>query len=271
MILFDEIIFGPVLSRRLGFSLGINLLPVNRKICTFNCIYCECGWTKFNKLSAEDFSAEDIVIRLLEERLSEMKNNGSRIDSITFAGNGEPTLHPDFSSIIDNTIVLRNKYYPEAKITVLSNATFWSGELGVGSFDKKIRIKESIINSLKKVDKNMLKLDAGKEETFQLLNKPRIKITLQEIINNLKMFNGDLIIQSLFVKGEHKGIIVDNTEENEVNEWLKNLKVINPKLVVIYSLSREPADKKVLKVSMTDLEKIAEKIRCAGLKVEIYN
>lgn len=257
MILFDEIIFGPVLSRRLGFSLGINLLPVNCKICTFNCIYCECGWTKSSKLTAGDFPSAEIVIKSLEARLEEMKTNQSKIDSITFAGNGEPILHPDFPFIIDNTIYLRNKYYPEADITVLSNASLINND--------------TIINTLKKVDKNMLKLDTGKEETFHLLNNPKINITLEEIVNNLKKFNGDLIIQSLFVKAEHNGIKIDNSADGEVKEWLNHISAIKPKLVVIYTISREPADKKVIKVSKQELKKIAEKVKKAGLNVEVYN
>jgi wyosine [tRNA(Phe)-imidazoG37] synthetase (radical SAM superfamily) len=256
MILFDEIIFGPVLSRRLGFSLGINLLPTDCKICTFNCIYCECGWTKSDKLTAEDFPPADKVISKLEERLIEMKADNSTIDSITFAGNGEPTLHPNFAAIIDSTIDSRNIYYPDAVITVLSNATLINDD--------------NIIMALKRVDKNMLKLDAGDEKTFKLINNPEINVTLHEIIGNLKKFNGNLIIQSMFIKGEFNGIKIDNTEEAEVNKWLIHLKEIKPELVVIYSISRTPANRNIIKVSKQVLNRIAEKVKNEGINVEVY-
>jgi wyosine [tRNA(Phe)-imidazoG37] synthetase (radical SAM superfamily) len=254
--LFNEIIFGPVTSRRLGISLGINLLPVSSKICTFDCIYCECGWTNTDNLQNNSIPSADKVRILLEEKIIAMKSDDLIIDSFTFAGNGEPTLHPEFAEIVDITVGLRDKYYPGAVITVLSNAS--------------VLHREKIIDALKKVDKSMLKLDVGKEETFQLINKPRTDITLLEIVDNLKKFNGKLIIQSLFIKGEHNGVKIDNTAEDEINEWVKHIITINPELVVIYSISREPADKNIIKVSKDVLDSIADKLRNAGLNSEVY-
>lgn len=256
MILFDDIIFGPVLSRRLGLSLGINLLSVNSKICTFDCIYCECGWTKAKYSLPEEIPTALQVKELLEKKLQNMSTNKLKIDSITFAGNGEPTFHPEFSEIIDNTILLRNKYFPKTKVTVLSNASLINDE--------------KIINALKKVDNNILKLDTGNNETFHLLNKPMVDIELEIIVSNLKKFNGDLIIQSLFVRYEHNGRIIDNTSEDEINEWLKALTNIKPRLVMIYPISREPAYRNVKKISKNELENIAGKVSNIGLKSEVY-
>lgn len=256
MLLFDDIIFGPVLSRRLGISLGLNLLTVNSKVCTFDCIYCECGWTKSCHVEPCETPSSAQVKELLEQKLQKMSANKQKIDSITFAGNGEPTLHPEFPQIINNTISLRNKYYPGTKVTVLSNASMINNE--------------NIINALKKVDNNMLKIDTAINETFHLLNKPLIKLELKEIISNLKKFNGDLIIQSLFVRAEINGRIIDNTTENEINEWLKVLALIKPRLVMIYPISREPAHKNVKKISKPELDKIAERVKTIGLQTEIY-
>ena len=256
MILFDDIIFGPVLSRRLGISLGMNLLTVNSKVCTFDCIYCECGWTETSNTDPENTPSAIQVKELLEKRLEKMSANKQKIDSITFAGNGEPTMHPEFPEIIDDTILLRDKYFPETKITVLSNASLINDE--------------KIINALKKVNNNILKLDTVINKTFHLLNKPLVKIDIEDVIRNLIKFNGELIIQSLFVRSEHNGIIIDNTTDEEINAWVKTLSEIKPQLVMIYPISRETAQMNVQKVSKTVLDKITEKVRNIGLKTDVY-
>jgi wyosine [tRNA(Phe)-imidazoG37] synthetase (radical SAM superfamily) len=256
MILFDEVIFGPVLSRRLGISLGINLLTVNSKICTFNCIYCECGWTQSTNLNPDEIPTASQVKELLEKKLAGMSSKKMKLDSITFAGNGEPTLHPEFDDIIDITIELRNIYYPQAKITVLSNASLLNND--------------KIINALKKVDNNMLKLDTGVEETFHLINKSRVKISLKEIIENIKKFNNDFIIQTLFVRAEIDGKKIDNTTDVEIDNWLRLLKEINPRKLVIYPISRIPADRSVMKISKHELDNISEKARHEGFITEVF-
>jgi wyosine [tRNA(Phe)-imidazoG37] synthetase (radical SAM superfamily) len=256
MILFDEVIFGPVLSRRLGISLGINLSSVDSKICSFNCIYCECGWTKSAMLSKASVPSASEFNDLLEQKLMFLKNNNSAIDSITFAGNGEPTLHLDFPEIIDITISLRNKHFPKTKITVLSNASTVSNDI--------------IVSSLKKIDNSMLKLDTGIERTFRIINKPVIDISLADIIANLKKFNGNLIIQSLFFRGEINGEIIDNTTQTEVSQWIDVLRQINPESVVIYPVSRTPAHRSIVKISASELDSIAGKARNAGFRTEVY-
>lgn len=254
--LFDKVVFGPVYSRRLGISLGINLLPVAYKYCSFNCIYCECGWTEIDNINKIIFPPAIVVKQFLEKKLREMLENGEIPETISFAGNGEPTLHPDFPEIIDFTISLRNKYSPKSKIAVLSNAT-------------TLHLPE-VVNALKKIDKNILKLDAGTEETFRLINNPLGNITQEEIVNNLKLFKKKLIIQSLFVRGDYNGKQVDSTSEKEINPWLKHLKELKPELVMIYPIARATPVKGLEKISMAELNTIAEKVRKIGLKAEVY-
>jgi wyosine [tRNA(Phe)-imidazoG37] synthetase (radical SAM superfamily) len=254
--LFDKVIFGPVHSRRLGVSLGINLLPTGYKYCSFNCIYCECGWTKIDIIDKIIFPPAIVVKQFLEKKLREMLENNELPDAISFAGNGEPTLHPDFPEIIDFTIELRNKYSPESKIAVLSNATM-------------LHIP-AVVETLEKVDQNILKLDAGTEETYKQINNSLVSITLEEIVNNLKQFKKNLIIQSLFVRGDYKGKRIDNTSEKEINLWLKHLKELKPELVMIYPIARATPAKGLEKISLKKLEAIAEKVREIGLNAEVY-
>ncbi len=208
MSLFNSIIFGPVKSRRLGTSLGINLLPAHIKFCTFNCIYCECGWTEASDIATADFFAPEVIAEALEKRLSFLKENQVKLDSITFAGNGEPTMHPKFPEIITDTIRLRDKYAPHAKISVLSNSTMITND--------------AVREALMKVN-NIMKLDAGSEEVFRSINNPRAHISLEEIIENLKKFEGKLTIQSMFVRGEIGHKKIDNTEATELDKWLSHL------------------------------------------------
>jgi len=254
--LFDKIVFGPVQSRRLGTSLGINLLPTGCKICSFNCIYCECGWTKGYDIDNTLFPPAALVKDLLEKKLIEYNHTKDFPDAISFAGNGEPTLHPEFSEIIDFTIELRNKYSPFSKIAVLSNASM-------------LQIS-SVVNALLKVDKNILKLDAGTENTFLLINKPFENISFSEIVSNLKQFKSGLIIQTLFLRGENHGKRIDNTTEFEVQAWLHILSELKPESVMIYPIARETPLSGLEKISLSELNTIAEKAREIGLNVEVY-
>jgi wyosine [tRNA(Phe)-imidazoG37] synthetase (radical SAM superfamily) len=254
--LFDEIIFGPVKSRRLGVSLGINLLPVNRKICNFNCIYCECGWTQKGTAGGEKLPSREAVYEALESKLSAMKEEGQSPDVITYAGNGEPTMHPDFPAIIDDTITLRNKYFPEAKIAVLSNSTAIT----------KPAIKETLL----KVDSNILKLDSALDETIRIHNQPKINIKADELIKHLQQFNGKLIIQTLFVRGTFKGRKIDNTTPEEINAWLKAIEKIKPEEVMIYTFSRDTPDGGDLKkVPVAELRHIASLVDKLGIKTQV--
>jgi wyosine [tRNA(Phe)-imidazoG37] synthetase (radical SAM superfamily) len=254
--LFDEIIFGPVRSRRLGVSLGINLLPTKRKICNFNCIYCECGWTSDIEKVKDKLPGRSDVYRALEQKLIEMKASNEHPDVITYAGNGEPTLHPEFSGIIDDSITLRNKFFPKAKIAVLSNATNITNP--------------GIISALLKVDQNILKLDSAIGPTVQLHNQPKGTFNVAELIENLSKFNGNVIIQTLFLRGTYNGSIIDNTNSGEINAWLKALVKIRPSEVMIYTISRDtPVGEHLKKISLKELKEIAAKVEKLGIKTQV--
>ncbi len=255
--LFEQVVFGPIKSRRLGISLGLNLLPEDEKHCTFNCLYCECGWTVPINKRKLSFPPRDTIKSELENKLKAISGKGSFIDAITFAGNGEPTIHPDFCTVMKDTIGLRNSYFPDAKVVVLSNGTMTNNS--------------HIRNALMMADINMLKLDAGTEETFQKLNNPIIKITLQEIVDNYKKFNGNFIVQTLFTRINYKGEIIDNTQPAELQAWLNILKKLKPALVTIYPIARDAPISEVEKISPGVLNKIGKMVEEAGLKVEIYN
>ena len=255
VFLFDEIIFGPVKSRRLGVSLGINLLPLDYKYCNFDCIYCECGRTYKEKYKGKAFHERSEVKKRLEEVLLKMKQDNNPPDVITFAGNGEPTTHPDFSGIIDDTIEIRNNYFPDARIAVLSNATLIH--------------KKSIFNALNKVDDNILKLDSAFDETIQFMNNPPKGFTIKKLVENLKAFKGNLIIQTMFLSGTYDGKPADNTSDKEITEWIKLLKEINPKQVMVYTVERDTPSENLKKVSPEKLFQIAEKVKDAGFDVQV--
>jgi wyosine [tRNA(Phe)-imidazoG37] synthetase (radical SAM superfamily) len=254
--LFDNIVFGPVYSRRLGVSLGINLLPVDNKFCNFNCIYCECGWTEKPKQKTALAKRGELKLRL-EEKLKEIQGTVNEPDAITFAGNGEPTTHPEFAEIIDDTIELRDKYAPHAAISILSNASLLH--------------KESIKKALQKTDKNIQKLDSGIEGTFDAINQPQGNITLPKIIEGLLSFEGKLIIQTLFMRGEYKGKFIDNTTDEEVGAWLETVKKVKPEYVMLYPIERGTPAKNIEKISKGKLEEIAAKAEAAGIKAKVYS
>lgn len=254
--LFDKIVFGPVKSRRLGVSLGINLLPCNRKICSFNCIYCECGWTLHPVPGGSSFPARTDVYHALSARLQEMKEKGESADVITFAGNGEPTLHPDFPLIIDDTIELRNSLAPSAKIAVLSNSSTINNP--------------SIKAALLKVDMNILKLDSAIDETIRIHNQPRVKISVEELIENLSSFEGHVIIQTLFLRGRYNGRVIDNTTPEEIDAWLKAIARIKPEEVMIYTIARDtPEGGMLMKVPAKELYRIAAMVEKLGIKTQV--
>jgi wyosine [tRNA(Phe)-imidazoG37] synthetase (radical SAM superfamily) len=252
--LFDKTIFGPVKSRRLGISLGINLLPNTRKYCNFNCIYCECGWNPEDK-KVEGLPSFQMVGQLLESRLKEMKNLNQPLDAITFAGNGEPTMHPEFSQIIDSTLQIRNKYFPGVKVAVLSNSS--------------MVFKPEIFDALNKVDLNILKLDSAFEETCRVLNNPVGYFKLDELVQNLVKFKGKLIIQTMFVKGCNNGVNFDNSSDAEVAAWLELIKLIKPLHVMIYTIARDTPVSDLQKVNGTRLKEIASKVKKIGFTVSI--
>ncbi len=254
--LFDQLIFGPVYSRRLGISLGINLLPVNNKYCNFNCVYCECGWTEKNNGIKIVLPKRNNFKTQLENKLKELQGTVNEPDAITFAGNGEPTIHPEFAGIINDTIEARDKYALEAAISILSNASMLH--------------KPSVKEALKKVDKNIQKLDSAIESTFHIINQASGGLTIDKIIEDLVSFEGKLIIQTLFLRGEYNGKIIDNTTNEEINAWLKVLQKVNPEYVMIYPIDRGTPAKGLEKISEDKLKAIAEKVEKIGVKAKVY-
>jgi wyosine [tRNA(Phe)-imidazoG37] synthetase (radical SAM superfamily) len=254
--LFDKTIFGPVISRRLGVSLGINLLPNDSKVCSFNCIYCECGWNPEKRDKKVVLPTRDEVKRLLREELIRMQRESLKPDVITFAGNGEPTMHPDFPGIIDDTIEVRNEFSPGARIAVLSNSTMLH--------------KPAVVKALNKVDDNILKLDSGISETILFLDQPVGKFDLKKVVNQLKQFNGNLVIQTMFIRGTFNGRYFDNTAEEEIRAWKLLLKEINPKSVMIYTIARDTPSEDLQNIPVGELEKIAASVKKElGLDVQV--
>lgn len=254
--LFDKIIFGPVKSRRLGVSLGINLLPSTRKVCNFNCIYCECGWTPGKGAPREKLPSRKEVYEALDRKLDQMKKENQAPDVITFAGNGEPTLHPEFPGIIDDSIYLRDKYFPDARVAVLSNSTAIA--------------KPEIRKALLKADQNILKLDSAFDLTVRIHNQPKVNFDVEKLIKDLQLFKGRLIVQTLFLRGEFKGRIIDNTTPEEINAWLEAIKKIKPSEVMIYTISRDtPEGGKLEKVPLPELKKIAAMVKELGIETQV--
>lgn len=251
-IIYPSPIFGPIHSRRLGVSLGINLLPADGKFCSFDCIYCECGYNKDHRPKMKLPTREEVKTAL-EAKLIDMKANGPFPDVLTFAGNGEPTAHPHFAGIIDDTIELRNKYFPQAKVSVLSNSTFIH--------------KPDVFDALKKVDNNILKLDTVDIRYINTVDKPVGNYDLNRIIDCMKAFNGQLIIQTMFLKGTtDEGVDVDNTRDDYVLPWLETVKQIAPRQVMIYTIDRETPDTHLLKATHEELDRILSLLDNAGIK-----
>lgn len=254
--LFSDVIFGPVQSRRMGVSLGINLVPVNRKICTFNCIYCECGWTNERHIPSDGYPPRELIAVSLEKRLRELEGSGKLPDSLTFAGNGEPTLHPDFPGIIADTLSIRNNLAPDSKVVVLSNASLAG--------------KEGIREALMMADRNILKLDTGISTTFRLLNQPPEDVFLEHIIRNLKQFEKNLIIQTLFIRGSYKNEVIDNTTEEELKALLALYHEIRPAGVQVYTIARDTPVRGLQKILLDELEAIASRIEELGVEAWVY-
>ena len=249
-ILFPAPIFGPVHSRRLGVSLGVNLMPADGKLCSFDCVYCECGFNKPSHSGSKRPSREQVKTDL-EKQLQKMVEEGRLPDVITFAGNGEPTLHPDFAGIIDDTIALRDQYCPQAKVSVLSNAT--------------MAFKPDVRDALLKVDNNILKLDTVDPDFIQLVDRPVGKFDVNKIIDDLAAFHGKVIVQTMFLKGKYQGRDVDNTGDYYVTPWLKALEKIKPEAVMVYTIDRETPAHELLKATPDELDAIVARIKALGI------
>lgn len=250
-IIFPSPIFGPVHSRRLGVSLGINLLPEDGKVCSFDCIYCECGFNKDHRPS-EKLPTRGEVRTVLEGKLREMQAEGTAPDVFTFAGNGEPTAHPHFPEIIDDTLALRDAYFPKAKVSVLSNSTFLS--------------RPGVSEALNKVDNNILKLDTVDDNYIRLVDRPNNgQYTVADIIQKLKAFKGNCIVQTMFMKGTYQGRDVDNTTDKYVLPWMEAVKEIAPRQVMIYTIDRETPDHDLVKATHEELDRIVALLQAEGL------
>ena len=247
-IIYPSPIFGPVHSRRLGISLGINLLPADGKVCSFDCIYCECG---FNEDHRPSLPTREEVAAKLEQKLQSMVEEQQLPDVLTFAGNGEPTCHPHFAEIIGDTILLRDKYCPKAKVSVLSNATM-------------IHRKE-VHDALMRVDNNILKLDTIDPIYINKVDHPNGTYDVNLIIERLKAFHGHVIIQTMFMRGKCQGEDVDNTGEAFVGPWLQAVIEIAPQQVMIYTIDRETPTQGLLKATHEQLDAIRDRVIAAGI------
>lgn len=249
-MLFNEIAYGPIHSRRLGTSLGMELMPLEHKLCTFNCVYCECGWNE--PVSHPQLPNRAEVRAALEARLKE----GLDLDVITFSGNGEPTLHPDFLGIIEDTCALRDQYCPKAKVSVLSNST----QLG----------RPEVVQALRLCDNRILKLDAGTDTMMRRIDLPvNEHLTVETILRWLELFDGDFTLQTCFLRGEHNGQIIDNTTPEELSAWYKAVDRLHPKQLMIYVIDRKTPEEHLEKIPRDEMEAIAAPLRDKGYDVII--
>lgn len=249
-MLFNEIAYGPIHSRRLGTSLGVELMPLEHKLCTFNCVYCECGWNE--PVHHPQLPTREQVRAALEARLKE----GLDLDVITFSGNGEPTLHPDFLGIIQDTCALRDQYCPKAKVSVLSNST----QLG----------RPDVVQALRLCDNRILKLDAGTDAMMRQIDLPvNENLTVAQIIEWLQQFDGDFTLQTCFLRGRHNGVILDNTSTFELSSWYAAVEKLHPKQIMIYVIDRKTPEENLSKISRKEMEAIAAPLIAKGYNVSI--
>lgn len=252
--IFPTNIIGPIHSRRLGVSLGVNLLPKDGKICSFDCIYCECGWNADHR--GGRFPDANEVLVALEEKLRTMHEAGDPLDVITFAGNGEPTLHPQFPRVIDRTLELRDQYYPDVKVSVLSNATRMT--------------QPAVREALLRVDNNILKLDGAFDETIHLIDQPADPhYSVRQVVDGMKTYEGQLIVQTMFVRGEHNGHVIDNTTPAEVEAWCELMREVRPHQIMVYSLDRPTPEQRLTAVSKAEMEQIVAPLVAEGFNISV--
>lgn len=250
-MLFDSIVYGPIRSRRLGVSLGVNLMPTTAKLCTFDCVYCECGWNQ--PVMHPTLPTRDEVREALRTQLSAHQ---SQLDVITFSGNGEPTLHPDFLGIIEDTCALRDEYCPKAKVSVLSNST----QLG----------RKDVVEALRLCDNRILKLDSAIDTTMRLVDKPvNAQLTVGQVMEWLKVFYGDFTLQTCFLRGVYEGQVIDNTTDEELQAWYDIVDTLRPKQVMIYVIDRETPLKTLEKIPAEKMEAIAAPLREKGIDIVV--
>ena len=251
-IIYPSPIFGPIKSRRLGISLGINLLPSDGKVCTFDCLYCECGFNA-ERRPKQKLPTRAEVAAALEQKLQQMQAEDMAPDVLTFAGNGEPTAHPDFAGVIDDTLALRDRYFPQAKVSVLTNGT---------------RIdKGEVFEALKRVDNNIVKLDTVEMDYIVRVDRPVGRYDLPKLLECMRAFEGHCVIQTMFMKGtDAEGVSVDNTTPEYVEPWLDAVELIAPREVMIYTIDRETPTYGLLKATPEELDGIVARLQARGLK-----
>lgn len=250
MLHFDDIVFGPISSRRLGSSLGVNILPSKGKLCNFDCIYCECGWNADGKQDTA-LPTFDKIKEALESRISELKNEGRTVDSITFSGNGEPTVHPDFPAIVDVVLQLRDKFFPTAKVSVLSNATM------IG--------REDVRAALMKVDNPILKIDASDDSMISMINKPVGVYRLSDIKMWLKEFEGNFILQTMFLRSPE----FDQSEQVHLKAWMDIVRELRPREIMVYTIDRETPDTSLGKYTVEEMRNLVSELVEEGFDIQI--
>lgn len=250
MLHFDEIVFGPIFSRRLGSSLGVNLLPSKGKLCNFDCVYCECGWNKDGR-GDNRFPELSEIEQALEEKISKAASEGMTVDSVTFSGNGEPTLHPKFPEVIDVTLRLRDRYFPDAKVSVLSNATM------IG--------RKAVAEALMRVDNPILKIDASSDELVRKINKPVGSYSLDEIVDDLRKFEGRFILQTMFLRSPE----FDTASPEALAAWMDIVRELKPREVMVYTIDRETPDKSLEKYTVEQMREMVRPLIDEGYSIQI--
>ena len=250
MLHFDEIVFGPIFSRRLGSSLGVNLLPLKGKLCNFDCVYCECGWNKDGK-SDGNFPRLQEIEKALEEKMSKAAAEGVSVDSITFSGNGEPTIHPDFAQVIDVTLRLRDRYFPEAKVSVLSNATM------IG--------RKDVAEALMRVDNPILKIDASSDGLVRKINRPAGPYCLADVIDNLRKFEGRFILQTMFLRSPE----FDTASREALTAWMNIVRELKPREIMVYTIDRETPDKSLGKYTVDEMTAMVQPLIDEGYRIQV--
>lgn len=250
MLHFDDIVFGPIYSRRLGMSLGINILPSKGKLCNFDCIYCECGWNR-DGIAERRFPVLAEVEAALTVKMEKLSSDGVKVDSITFSGNGEPTLNPDFPEIIDMVIALRDRLFPEAKISVLSNATL------IG--------RPAVAAALKKIDNPILKIDASDDSLAAMINRPVGSYRLADVIKNLAGFDGNFILQTMFLKSKEFNAV----SEKSLAAWMDIVRMLKPRQIMVYTIDRETPDKTLEKYTVEEMAGFVKPLIEEGFDVKI--
>ena len=246
----ETLVFGPIFSRRLGSSLGINLLPEQGKLCNFDCIYCECGWNRDGRGDQRLPDAEAFR-KALTDKLEACRAAGTPIDSITFSGDGEPTLNPDFPAIIDICLALRDRYYPEAKVSVLSNAT------RIGN--------EAVFQALRKVDNPILKLDAATDAGVRAINGPVGTYSVAATVEALKRFGGDFVLQTMFLRSAD----FDSAEAENLRGWMDIVRQLRPREIMVYTLDREAPQAGLEKYSVDQMRSLVQPLLNEGYNIQI--